>query len=173
MKQRFDGKYLKIVDVKRVGRQIRVSFENGDVVWVSTKNIKMGLGGYKNIDWGAPFIDINGSYISFYAHPEDFIVSAYTIRRLTDPKLERYVVRMAKKQDRYIGKRLKALRVKRHLGLAEAARKAGLKPDALHDIEKGKRSINAHHSSIFKRILGAMNCSLADFVGGAGGAGAY
>lgn len=159
MKKIFDGKYCQITDAEKAGKGIKVTFGNGDVVEVPTKDLK--INGYRKIDWDGIFIEMNGRFLSFSAQPMDLEISGYIIRRVTDPQFALHLERLSHKQQVYVGKRIVQLRRGRRLSIVEVARKAKLKVRDIYDIEAGVSNFPIHHSAI-RKILIAMGCSFGD-----------
>jgi DNA-binding Xre family transcriptional regulator len=89
----------------------------------------------------------------------NFEISWSTIRVLSDAEYSAYMAKAAEEQARKIGHRLKELRTKRGMKSKELAERAGITPQSLSRIEKGK------HDVVFKtlqKILGAMGYALKD-----------
>ena len=90
---------------------------------------------------------------------EPLEISWLTLRALTDPAFDAYLVRRGEEEARRVGERLRALRTARKLDGKAVAERAGITPQSLSRIERG------HHEIVFstlRKVLAALGCTLAD-----------
>jgi DNA-binding Xre family transcriptional regulator len=149
--------YQRIASVHREGRQLVTRFEDGACVMVDAERV---LPPHTHaVDWGQMTFD-----------PYEIVVPGEngtveipwsTIRALTDRAYSAHLAAAAEQQARQIGLRLRELRRARRLTARELAERAGITPQSISRIERGR------HDVVFttlQRILAAMGCSLKDLV---------
>jgi len=90
---------------------------------------------------------------------EPIEISWVTLRALTDPAFNAYLVRRGEEEARRVGERLRTLRKARKLDGKVVAARAGITPQSLSRIERG------HHEIVFstlRKVLAALGCTLSD-----------
>lgn len=150
--------YCTILEVDvEICSVIDIQFANGDLVSVKASTIIPA--GYRVFWEDRPKIIDGGRAIVFSATPKRLEVSWELIRRLTDVRFAKRMAKLAAKQSKHIGKRLRGLRKNRGLTQADIALRTGIEPANISRIENGKFDIAA--STLWK-ILGAMGYSAGD-----------
>lgn len=149
--------YCTILEVDVEIFSVDIQFANGDLV--SVKKSAIIPANYKIFWEDHPKVIENGAAIAFSATPKRLEVSWELIRRLTDVKFAKRMAKLAAKQSKHIGKRLRVLRKNRGLTQADVALRTGIEPANISRIENGKFDIAA--LTLWK-ILGAMGYSAGD-----------
>lgn len=147
--------YQRMVSIIPDDDHFSIKFQNGDIVRVE----KLSLLPKDTISpiWGSVHCETYDIIVP--TTTEEIRIPWTTIRLLSDAEFAAYWVKVAEKQARDIGKRLKELREYRNLTSKEVAIRAGITPQSLSRIENG------HHDVVFttlRRILAAMGCTLRD-----------
>lgn len=149
--------YRKIIYAEALKQTLKVSFANGDVVSLPIK--KIVIKGFKRLQWDDISMDLEGSRLTIPAQPMDYEISWFRIRKLTDPKFEKALKGLCLRQQKYVGKRIMALRKKSGFSLKRLSEKSKIPVSALRDIENGTK---AKSYSLWGKILDALGCSFSD-----------
>jgi len=135
-------------------------FENGDRASVSTDLLCKLMPKYlQNAVWSNAQLDEAKCIIQMPAESGIVEIPWDTIRRLTHTEFAAYCAEQAAEQSRYIGYRLKELRIKKGLTQKFVAESAGIEPANLSRIENGQLNVSA--STLFK-LLSAMFARIQD-----------
>lgn len=148
--------FRTITSVERKGQELEVRFRDGSRVRLNPNQIVPARFG--DIDW------------TKLTHTEHEIVLSSTkgmlhevswlsVRTLTDPEFNRFLVAKAEQESQEVGKRLKHLRQARGIKGKDLAGRVGIKPQALSRIESGRHKISF---AMLSRILAGLGCSLKD-----------
>lgn len=161
MAKKFDSAYLEVTAVDANARQVRVSFANGDQIEMPTSELVPSRL-RTTIDWANAQPSNLSTGISIPADPVAIEIPSTRLRRLSDRSFADHLARLAERQARLIGSRLKSLRQRRGLTQKAVARLAHLEPANLSRIESGRFDVS---STTLWKILAAMDCSIADLAG--------
>jgi transcriptional regulator with XRE-family HTH domain/Zn-dependent peptidase ImmA (M78 family) len=150
-----NSNYQKIKEAKVNKATLTIGFENGDVVEVS-KDVLLPLG-FSNPDWEK--MTFNNFEIIIPADPDILEIQWDKIRVLTDASFAKYLAKVGEEQATLVGIKIKKMRERLGLKGNDLAEKAGVAPQTLSRIERGRTDVGF---STLKKILGAMGHSLKD-----------
>ncbi|MCW3101513.1 MAG: hypothetical protein JWL77_7131, partial [Chthonomonadaceae bacterium] len=131
-----------------------VVFENGDEVKIDVRS----LAEFTTAP-GWDHLTVAPHALTLEVSDQHVDVSWVDIRALSDARFAAYLVDRAGEQARQVGRRLRLLRARRRLSSKELAERAGISPQSLSRIERGR------HDVVFatlQRLLAAMSFELAD-----------
>lgn len=149
--------YQRLASVKYQAGTLMVQFEDGSLAnLAATRALPPGSRG---ADWSR--ISFNPYEILVPTAAGEIEIPWSTIRVLTDWDYRAHLAAAAEEQARRIGERIRELRMSRNLTSKELAARAGIPPQSLSRIERGR-----HHVvfTTLQRILAAMGCSLNDLM---------
>jgi Zn-dependent peptidase ImmA (M78 family)/DNA-binding XRE family transcriptional regulator len=155
-----DGAYQRFAEANIDGEQLVVRFENGDEVRVNANRL-LGVEGAPQ--WGE--LEVSQYELRLTAGEERHEVAWVDVRALDDASFAGYLAERAAEEARQVGHRLRSLRERRNLSSRELAERAGINPQSLSRIERGRHDVVF---STLQRLLAAMNYDLADLSGLAG-----
>ncbi len=147
--------YQAITDANLVGRQLEVSFANGDVV-----RLDVGQVAPASIDPAHVALHVGDFELELISPTDERIAIPWlAIRSLTDDEFAEHLAQSADGEARRVGRRLRQLRLARKLSAKEVAERAGITAQSLSRIELGRHDVVF---STLRRILAAMGYDLTD-----------
>ena len=149
-----DAAYQRLVDVRGRGHELVAVFENGDEVRIDSRALTDSAG---EPDWSS--LKLAPHALTLSVEGESFDVSWLDVRALSDDDFSAHLVDRAGEQARQIGRRVRLLRERRRLSSKDLATRAGISPQSLSRIERGRHDVVF---STLQRLLAAMNFELAD-----------
>lgn len=147
--------YQRIAAVALEGNRLRVGFEDGSEALVEADRVLPP--GVLDPDWRR--LTFSPYEIVVPTSTGDAEVPWSTIRLLTDREYSAHLAESAEDQAQRIGLRIRQLRKSRKLTGKALAERAGIAPQSLSRIERGRHGVVL---TTLQRILGAMGCSLRD-----------
>jgi DNA-binding Xre family transcriptional regulator len=142
-------------DVRFIGDELVVWFENGDTARVSGASVIPA--GAKGVGWDK--LTSDPYEIRIPTVTDAIVVPWSTIRLLTDPAYAAFVEEQAAAYARRMGTRIRALRDARGLRRESLAQRAGISTDDLSRIERGEMEISLATLGV---LLDAMGCTYED-----------
>jgi DNA-binding XRE family transcriptional regulator len=149
--------YQRIVDAAFDGGELIVRFGDGAEARVDVT--LMTRVEQRGPDWAS--LRFDDFEIVVPTREGDFEIPWFPIRSLTDPAFRAHLDAAAVEQARWIGERIRALRLGHGLGVEELAARAGLKASTLVAIEHGNREV---HLVGLERLLSAMGHDFGELV---------
>jgi len=150
-----DAKYQRFAAASGDGHELRVRFENGDEVALDLR--RLADLGEATPRWDdlrtTPYelvVSVNGN---------DVELSWLEVRQSSDDQLALFLAETAEEEAKQVGRHLRLLREERGMSAKELADRAGLAPQSLSRIERGRHDVVF---STLSRLLAAMNFDLAD-----------
>jgi len=150
-----DLSYHRMADVRYNGGRLRVRFEDGSVASLDAERILPPGAGTP--DWSRLTFDPYEIAVPTATGPVETPWS--TIRLLADPAYAAFVAQGARDYARRMGERIRALRRARGLTSKELAARAGIAPNSLSRIERGRHEVSL---STLGGLLAAMGYTYAD-----------
>lgn len=150
-----EASYQRLSEASGEDDALHVAFENGD-------RVNLALSALLNrpaaeADWDTLKLNPYELHLTVDGEPE--IVPWMDIRALADERLASHLAERASEQAHSVGHRLRLLRSRRGLSARELAERAGISPQSLSRIERGRHDIVF---STLQRLLAAMNLELSD-----------
>lgn len=154
-----DSKYQTITDARIEGNMLTVNFENGNISKIPIEQMIPST--VKSVR----FHELNyNSYEVIIPTDEGEIEIPWSkIRLLSDNEFSAYMAKCAEQEAKKIGNRLRYLRESRNLKSKDVAVRAGITPQSLSRIERGKHDISF---TTLQKILTVMGFELGDLVNG-------
>jgi transcriptional regulator with XRE-family HTH domain len=157
-----EASYQRLSEASGEDNALHVAFENGD-------RVKLVLSALLNrpgaeADWDT--LELNPYELRLTVDGKPEIVPWMDIRALADEHLASHLAERASEQARSVGHRLRLLRGRRGLSARELAERAGISPQSLSRIERGRHDVVF---STLQRLLAAMNLELSDLAALDGG----
>jgi transcriptional regulator with XRE-family HTH domain len=157
MKDRITAEFRTIVEASTLGRRLKVKFADGSDIAVPLNRL------IPDSSEGAVIsVRAHPSFVAIIVGGRTLEVAWSTLRRINDTNFEERFASAAKKEQYTVGLRLAKLRRIKGLTAREVAKRAGISPQSLSRIEKGRHDLVL---STLERILAAMDSSMEDFVG--------
>lgn len=148
--------YSDIRSADRIGMDLQIEFEDGDVVRVPS--LRFGVEGEFEVHFDAD----NSQVVQLIGSDGAREVSWVQIRTATDPDFVREMRRQDAEESQRIGRRLRALREDRGLSQREVADLVGMPAPQLSKIESGSNDLRV---STVQTLLRAMGATFADISG--------
>jgi len=150
-----DLSYHRMADVRYDGGRLRVCFEDGSVADLDAARILPPEAGKPH--WGRLRFDAYEITVPTTTGPVETPWS--TIRLLSDPAYATFIAQGARDYARRMGERIRGLRRARGLTSRELASRAGIAPNSLSRIERGRHEVAL---STLGSLLAAMGYTYAD-----------
>ena len=157
MKERITPEFRTIVEASTLGRRLKVKFADGSDIAVPLKRLIPGIS-----EDGVISVRAHTSSVEISVGGRTLEVAWSTLRRINDSNFEERFASAAKEEQYAVGLRLAELRRIKGLTAREVAKRAGISPQSLSRIEKGRHDLVL---STLERILAAMDSSMEHFVG--------
>ena len=154
---KWGGDYLQVARVGYREGELLVVFRNGDEVAIEPRRIAPD--DYSDFRWESAAAAHSGIHVVVEGKRGGLELPTDFIRRLTDSAFAAHSAKLAEKQSKLIGRRLKALREKRGISQAELARRAGIQQANLSRIENEQFDIA---TSTLWKLLAVMGYEPAD-----------
>jgi transcriptional regulator with XRE-family HTH domain/Zn-dependent peptidase ImmA (M78 family) len=152
-----EAAYQRIAEASGQDGELYVRFENGDEVHCDVDRILDLDSEADSVDWSA--LTSDGFELTFSINGREVEIPWLQIRALSDEHLANHLAKRAEQEASFIGHQLRLLRRRRGLSSRQLAERAGMKPQALSRIERGRHDIGF---SKVRLLLAAMNYGLAD-----------
>jgi transcriptional regulator with XRE-family HTH domain/Zn-dependent peptidase ImmA (M78 family) len=147
--------YQRFADASGAGHELSIAFENGDEVSLDVRRlIDVGEG---IPAWSELAVESYELRLPIGSRLID--VGWLDVRALSDDGFANHLADRAGRQAHEVGHRLRLLRERRQLSGRELAERAGITPQSLSRIERGRHDIGF---STLQRLLAAMSYELAD-----------
>jgi transcriptional regulator with XRE-family HTH domain len=150
-----EASYQRLSEASGEDDTLHVAFENGDRVNLALSALLNRPGAEGKWDT----LELNPYELRLTVDGEPKIVPWMDIRALADERLASHLADRASEQARSVGHHLRLLRARRGLSARELAERAGISPQSLSRIERGRHDIVF---STLQRLLAAMNLDLSD-----------
>jgi DNA-binding XRE family transcriptional regulator len=167
MKRSWDSPTMRFASARYVSRQriLEVTFENGDHFLVATESLLPGASNgpppAASPDWTGLRVGETGDVLEVPAADAFLEVPWDRIRALVDPNFRAHLRAHARERVRRLGELIRAFRREAGLSRAALAKKVGLSPQVLAELEQGRRE---PRSEFLQPIALALGKRLRDFV---------
>jgi transcriptional regulator with XRE-family HTH domain len=150
-----EASYQRLSEAMGEDDTLNVAFENGDRVSLALSALLNRA--RPDAEWET--LELNPYEVRLIVDGEPEIVPWMDIRALADERLAAHLAELAREQAHSVGHRLRVLRSRRGLSARELAERAGISPQSLSRIERGRHDVVF---STLQRLLAAMNLGLSD-----------
>jgi len=147
--------YQRIAEASGEGHQLSVRFENGDQASFDVRRLIDT--GDRAPDWSQ--LSSDGFELAFPVNGELAELPWIQIRTLIDQDLATHLARQAERESSQVGHRIRLLRERRGLSGRELAERAGIAPQSLSRIERGRHDVTFSKVQV---LLAAMDYRLQD-----------
>jgi transcriptional regulator with XRE-family HTH domain len=150
-----ESAYQRFADAQGHGHDLEVRFENGDVVRVDLRALLNTETATARWDT----LQIDPFELRVMVDESAIEVPWLDVRALSDDELANHLASRAHDQAQHVGHQVRLLRERRRMTSRELAERAGISPQSLSRIERGRHDVVF---STLRRLLAAMNFELTD-----------